>query len=434
MKNKIRLKQLFFVLLVHFLNISSSIGQNINTNNKTGFSIHEVKPKETIYSVSNMFNIGVDELIELNPELQEKGIQLGMLLKVPVKKEIIKHENQIPLKSDNIKTKSSVQLTTIDNTKVLKNYDLIKDGLKGRVKSIEINFQEGKIVREYNEFGKLKSIVLNDNFYDKIEDFEMTYSPKEFDDEFLVVLPFGRLKTTIHVDRGMQTSGISPKNLDYVYDSEGKLISVKNINFEYDTDGYLIEKKYSYDDNYLSNPDSKTAISKIKYKWKNGKLISKYAYNVVGDRYHEFYDIEYIGNQQIIKVSTNSKDTPRETITITRNTSGQIINKTRVSHPNYFGGKPRDYYTKYSNNYIYLNGFIVKIGNTVKVVRDNHSNILHIDKDNYNRNQYEHDTEWSYEYDEYDNWIKRTEYNVKLGDIKITKKTGEITRKVTYYQ
>ncbi|MFV5702074.1 LysM peptidoglycan-binding domain-containing protein [Flavobacterium sp. XS2P12] len=84
MKNKISSKQLFFVLLLHFLNISSSIGQTVNTNGKTDFSIHEVKPKETIYSVSNMFNISADELIELNPELKKEGIQLGMSLKVPV--------------------------------------------------------------------------------------------------------------------------------------------------------------------------------------------------------------------------------------------------------------------------------------------------------------------------------------------------------------
>lgn len=318
-------------------------------------------------------------------------------------------------------------------SKLVGKSDLLNEGLKGNVKSIEISFHNGKIVREYNEFGKIKSIILNDNFNDKIEDFDMIYTPKEFNDEFLVILPFGRLKNTVSVDKGISISGITPENLNYVYDSEGKLLRVNNILFEYDNDGNLMEKKYLWDDNYLRNPDSRSALSKIKYRWKNGKLISKYAYNAIGDRYHEFYDIEYQGNKQIIRIITNNKDEPQETITLTRNTAGQIVNKTRVSHFNYFNGKPIRYYTRYSYDYKYSNGFIIKIGNTINVVRDKFGNILYIEKDDYNRNQYEHDTEWSYEYDEHHNWIKRTEYNVKIGDIKITKKTGDITRKITYY-
>lgn len=103
MKNLIGSKQLLFVLLVHFLNISSSIGQTVNTNDNTDFALHEVKPKETIYSLSNMFDISTNELIELNPELKEKGIQLGMTLKVPVKKEVVYNENQIISNLDNLK-------------------------------------------------------------------------------------------------------------------------------------------------------------------------------------------------------------------------------------------------------------------------------------------------------------------------------------------
>ncbi|MFB9079800.1 LysM peptidoglycan-binding domain-containing protein [Flavobacterium procerum] len=83
-RNIIRSKQLFFVLLAHFLNISSTTGQTVNTNSKILFSTHEVKPKETIYSISNMYNLSTGELIELNPELKNEGIQLGMSLKVPV--------------------------------------------------------------------------------------------------------------------------------------------------------------------------------------------------------------------------------------------------------------------------------------------------------------------------------------------------------------
>ncbi|MFA9194649.1 LysM peptidoglycan-binding domain-containing protein [Flavobacterium sp. FBOR7N2.3] len=43
---------------------------------------YEVKPKETLYSLSKKFNLSQDELVALNPELKN-GVEIGMLLKVP---------------------------------------------------------------------------------------------------------------------------------------------------------------------------------------------------------------------------------------------------------------------------------------------------------------------------------------------------------------
>nr|WP_317126204.1 LysM peptidoglycan-binding domain-containing protein [Flavobacterium hiemivividum] len=45
---------------------------------------YEVQPKETLYSLSKMFEMTQDELIALNPELVN-GVEIGMLLKVPSK-------------------------------------------------------------------------------------------------------------------------------------------------------------------------------------------------------------------------------------------------------------------------------------------------------------------------------------------------------------
>ncbi|GGA86514.1 hypothetical protein GCM10008015_29030 [Flavobacterium palustre] len=43
---------------------------------------YEVKPKETLYSLSKMFDLSQEELLTLNPELKN-GVEIGMLLKVP---------------------------------------------------------------------------------------------------------------------------------------------------------------------------------------------------------------------------------------------------------------------------------------------------------------------------------------------------------------
>lgn len=50
------------------------------------FLNYEVKPKETLYSLSKMFNLSQEELISYNPALKN-GVEIGMLLKIPSKTE-----------------------------------------------------------------------------------------------------------------------------------------------------------------------------------------------------------------------------------------------------------------------------------------------------------------------------------------------------------
>jgi LysM repeat protein len=45
---------------------------------------YEVKPKETLYSLSKMFDMTQEELIALNPELNS-GVEIGMVLRIPSK-------------------------------------------------------------------------------------------------------------------------------------------------------------------------------------------------------------------------------------------------------------------------------------------------------------------------------------------------------------
>ena len=49
---------------------------------KKQYANYEVKPKETLYGLSQMFNISQNELLDLNPILRD-GVQVGMILKVP---------------------------------------------------------------------------------------------------------------------------------------------------------------------------------------------------------------------------------------------------------------------------------------------------------------------------------------------------------------
>ena len=57
-----------------------SVGSEI-INGKT-FVLYRVEPKETLYAISNKYNVSVDELVKYNPET-EAGLKVGAILKIP---------------------------------------------------------------------------------------------------------------------------------------------------------------------------------------------------------------------------------------------------------------------------------------------------------------------------------------------------------------
>lgn len=77
-----------------YLKIIKSVSQNNDiittkpqSKNDTT-KVYRVASKETLFSISNRFDITIDELIALNPELVN-GLQMGMELKVPLKTNLI---------------------------------------------------------------------------------------------------------------------------------------------------------------------------------------------------------------------------------------------------------------------------------------------------------------------------------------------------------
>ena len=61
-----------------------SIGSEV-INGKT-FILYKVEPKETLYSISNSYNVSVEELVQHNPET-EAGLKIGAILRIPYRPE-----------------------------------------------------------------------------------------------------------------------------------------------------------------------------------------------------------------------------------------------------------------------------------------------------------------------------------------------------------
>ena len=76
---------------------------------------HEVKPKETLFSLSSQYNVTVASIEKANPELLKNGLKIGQLIKIP-SKNLTQNDDVSPPK---IGPKSVLKDTKIESPKVV---------------------------------------------------------------------------------------------------------------------------------------------------------------------------------------------------------------------------------------------------------------------------------------------------------------------------
>lgn len=64
------------------INTNSGIEQQLTTPG--AFTEHKVEPKQTLYAISKLYNVSIDEIVKANPEV-ENGLKTGQTLKIPRK-------------------------------------------------------------------------------------------------------------------------------------------------------------------------------------------------------------------------------------------------------------------------------------------------------------------------------------------------------------
>ena len=86
-----------FLSVVHCINAQSvgvlsfkdSIEVRLIENRK--FLFHKTLPKQTLFSISNFYGVSVDDIFALNPDIKEKGLTIGQMVKIDLpEKAIIK--------------------------------------------------------------------------------------------------------------------------------------------------------------------------------------------------------------------------------------------------------------------------------------------------------------------------------------------------------
>ena len=83
---------LLFIIFIFICLISS--GQSESSKVEFDSLInYEVKKKETLYSISNKFNLQIDDIIKYNPELNTEKLKKKAIIIIPLKKTLRKIEN-----------------------------------------------------------------------------------------------------------------------------------------------------------------------------------------------------------------------------------------------------------------------------------------------------------------------------------------------------
>ncbi len=84
----------FFFIFLFFLVSSFTCLSAQEKNQLETFISHKVKKKETLYSISRLYDLNVDQIIEYNPILSKRGLRKRMILRIPVfkKEEFISEE------------------------------------------------------------------------------------------------------------------------------------------------------------------------------------------------------------------------------------------------------------------------------------------------------------------------------------------------------
>lgn len=111
-------------------------------DSKTAFSNYEVQPKETLYSLTKKFDISQEELIKLNPDLQD-GLKIGMILKVPLNGSVItKAKDSVLVAKNKVNLLGSVDKSKQKNLVLLLPFNINKietDSVKTKTEQLKTN-------------------------------------------------------------------------------------------------------------------------------------------------------------------------------------------------------------------------------------------------------------------------------------------------------
>ena len=188
---------------------------------------YEVKKKETLYSISNKFNLQIDDIIKYNPELNTEKLKKKAIIIIPLKKTLRKIQNakivdkiisndtvsepiKLKVKKDLLKVAylapfkiPSIEIDSVENlNSYLKEINLT---------TISINFYNG-IIHAIDELKK-NNVSVDLDVYDtdnNISQVEIIRENNDFDNYDLIIGPLINRNFNVFFKKEFKSNSISP--------------------------------------------------------------------------------------------------------------------------------------------------------------------------------------------------------------------------------
>ncbi len=137
-KSKGALLQLKTVLLIPNKNSKSKDKKEVNSSKNLSSETHIVESGESLYKIAKKYDISLEKLKELNPDIKPETIQIGDKIVIVAKKETTKSKKQ-----------QSVEEVKIDLTPVNKDANLCIDELGNQVHTVSKGETLYKLSKKY---------------------------------------------------------------------------------------------------------------------------------------------------------------------------------------------------------------------------------------------------------------------------------------------
>ena len=83
------MKKIFLLFLLPFFVFSQVKSENLPQSYTIDTLLHEVKRKQTLYSISKIYDVSVEDLKTFNPQIKGNKLSRKMQLNIPQKRKLI---------------------------------------------------------------------------------------------------------------------------------------------------------------------------------------------------------------------------------------------------------------------------------------------------------------------------------------------------------
>ncbi|WP_026710492.1 LysM peptidoglycan-binding domain-containing protein [Flavobacterium filum] len=137
------------------------VNSNLTNDSKSGFVMHKVTAGETLYGLSRLYNISVDEIKSANVMLLKNSLQVGQTLKIPKSGTVIEKQTKEVVSTNK---PAEIATTVASSETVIKHSVAPKETLYGIAKKYNVSVeaimnQNEKLLKNGLQAGQVLTII-----------------------------------------------------------------------------------------------------------------------------------------------------------------------------------------------------------------------------------------------------------------------------------